>query len=534
MIQGLNDKRAILQCIGCIIQNPSLLEDYPLEKEDFSVEAFHEIVFACIYNLYNKGVEVIDCFAIDSFLSNYEKQYKIFNDKDNNGINYINDAIALCEPANFQYNYKRLKKFSYLRFLERQGFDTRVLYDSTVVEPVAQEKEMAKLDNTSIDDMIDLVDSMLVAEARLRYSSSFVSRGQLAGKGMKELKEKLKEAPEMGIPLQSKIMNTIARGSRLKKVYLRSSDSGGGKTRLAIGDMCCYSIPWFYDYKKGWVHTGFSEPSLFISTELEEDEIQTIIMAYISGVNEGHILDGEYEEGEEERVDQAIEYIKSAPFYIEFMPDFDIKDIENIIKKYKREKGVKYVSFDYIHTSIKLLTEISSVSKGVRMREDQVLFLLMDRLKNMANTLGVHIDTSTQVTGEYKDVKEKDNRILRGAKSLSDRVDLGVISLQPSQSELEGIKPILAKMVASKTPNLIQHVYKVRRGKLTKVRVWQYVDLGTCRVEDLFVTTNDFKLIPVEKTTIENIDEIIKEHSIDEKDVEVDESEINTEALFTW
>lgn len=44
--------------------------------------------------------------------------------------------------------------------------------------------------------------------------------------------------------------------------------------------------------------------------------------------------------------------------------------------------------------------------------------------------------------------------------------------------------------------------------------VWLYSDLGTCRTEDLFVTDLDCKLIPVEKLTIENIDEVLSENEV--------------------
>ena len=67
--------------LGCIMNNPSLLDEYSLTLIDFNGENFHQIVFSCIFNLYNQGVKVLDCFAIDSFLSTYEKQYKIFKTK---------------------------------------------------------------------------------------------------------------------------------------------------------------------------------------------------------------------------------------------------------------------------------------------------------------------------------------------------------------------------------------------------------------------------------------------------------------------
>lgn len=182
-----------------------------------------------------------------------------------------------------------------------------------------------------------------------------------------------------------------------------------------MADVCGWSVPWLYNLEtKQWDYTGISEPALFVSTELEEDELQTLMIAYVSGVNEAHILDGKYEEGEEERVDKAIEYINSAPLYIEICPDFTIQEIERLIKKYKREKQIQYFHFDYIHMSASLISEISSVSKGMKLREDQILFLFVDKMKNLCNTLDIHFSSGTQLNGEYLEKKDKDETLLRG------------------------------------------------------------------------------------------------------------------------
>lgn len=307
-----------------------------------------------------------------------------------------------------------------------------------------------------------------------------------------------------------------------------------------MADLCNMSVPWIYDLKEDkWVHTGFSEPSLFISTELEIDECQTMMIAYISGVEEDHILNGNYDTGEEERVDKAIEYLNAAPLYIEFIPDFGIQDIENIIKRYKREKGCLYFVFDYIHMSAKLITEIATMSRGTRLREDSCLFLFIDKLKNLCNSLGVFILTMTQLNGSYKDHPVKDETMLRGAKSLADRIDFGEISLHPTKGEIDSVKDILAHQIDKPVPNLVRHIYKVRRGKLTRVRIYQYANLGTCRTEDLFVTDNDGKLIPVEVTefdNIDNFDKIIEENSVDSEEIQgtAEEQEEATKALFNW
>lgn len=516
------------------MRRPSLLEEYSLTIFDFEVEEFYKIIFAAVNNLYNQGVKVIDSFAIDSYLSRYDKQYKIF--ELNQGIEYCENAVRLAEIDNFEYYFERLKKFSLLRYWESCGVNISSIYDTSLVGPKKQEEQTAKLDSTTITDLILDREDALITKAKMLFSVDSSHRGQQAGKGMRELKEKLKEVPEFGIPLQSPMLTTIARGARTKKVYLRSADSGGGKTRTAIADICNFSIPWFYDTKeKQWKYTGCAEPSLFISTELEEDEVQTIIMAYISGVPENKILDGDYTGDEEERVDKAIEYIESYPLYIEIITDFGIEDIATVIKNYKREKGCRYFVFDYIHMSAKLIAEVASMSKGMKLREDQTLFLFMDTLKNLAMKLDIFILTMTQLNGTYKDSQIKDETMLRGAKSLADRIDLGEISLRPTNQEIEAVKKIIQNMIGIPVPNLVRHIYKVRRGKLTKIRIWQYADLSTGRTTDLFITDNYYNIIETEIAEIE-IERVIEEHSVELSEVEASEEELQdaTAMLFDF
>lgn len=485
--------------------------------EDFDGEEFHQIVFASIFNLHNQGAEVIDIYAVDEIISRYPKQYAIFND--NNGLDYLNDAYGMSELDNFEYNYNRVKKYSLLRYYISQGYDVSVIYDTSVVEPTAQEKEQEKFDNYSLEDIIGIVELKMVIDPKRRFRSSVKSTGQLAGVGMLDLIESYKRSPEMGYPMQSKFMNSLLRGARKSTFYLRSGGTGSGKSRLSFADTCCASIPWIYDLtKKKWEHTGFSTPGLIISTELRVDEVQSIILAFVSGVEEGHIIDNLYEEGEFDRVVQAAEYIKSSPLYIEYLPNFDLNDVSDLIKKYYREKSVEIVNFDYLHTSIKMLIQISSLSKGMRIREDQVLFMASDSLKTCSTELNIHIDSATQLNGDYKDAKEKDQNILRGSKAIADRIDAGYIAMAPTKMELEAIKPILSHGIYP-TPNMIYHLYKCRRGKVTRVKIWLHANLGNCRVQDLFVTTFDNELIPVNKLTIESAEKLLQEHSIDEREI---------------
>ena len=102
------------------------------------------------------------------------------------------------------------------------------------------------------------------------------------------------------------------------------------------------------------------------------------------------------------RVVEAANIIKESPLYIEEMPDFTMKDVENCIKRNIRNNRVQYVFFDYIQSSVSILGEISRMSGGTKLREDNVLFLLSAKLKDIAVKFNVFVETSSQLNGKKK------------------------------------------------------------------------------------------------------------------------------------
>ena len=205
----------------------------------------------------------------------------------------------------------------------------------------------------------------------------------------------MEQHPEVGVPLYGGLINTVTRGARLKKFYLRSAPTGVGKSRSLIADTCYIGCNRIYDDTFGWIRNGTSEPVLYITTELELTEVQTMMLAFLSNVNEEHILNGKYEGDERDRVIEASKLLKDSPIYIEVLPDFSLQDVENKIKKNIRDHDVSYIMFDYIHTSLRILEEISKRSAGVRLREDTILFMLSIRLKDLCNKYGVFILSAT-------------------------------------------------------------------------------------------------------------------------------------------
>jgi hypothetical protein len=216
------------------------------------------------------------------------------------------------------------------------------------------------------------------------------------------------------------------------------------------------------------------------------------------------------------------------------MPDFDIEDIELKIKKYKLQNNINYVFFDYVFMSVKMLIEIATKSRGMKLREDNVLYMFVERMKFLCNKLHIHINTSSQLNGDWKNVHDGDQNLLRGSKAMADKLDFGSINLPVTKRDLEMLRPILAEGFY-KTPNLVYHIYKVRRGKFNKIKLWVYFDGANLRTYDQFVTTNDYELIPIESTTIEKIlEETLDKESLHDDIINDDDIDNNKDDDFNY
>ena len=275
-------------------------------------------------------------------------------------------------------------------------------------------------------------------------------------------------------------------------------------TRSMIADACNFACNEIY-INGSWQPNGTKEPTLFITTEQELDEIQTMMLAFVSEVDEEHILKGEYLTGEKERVMKAANIISNSPLYIHLLPNFNMQDIENTIKKNVREYGIKYVAHDYIHSSMAILSEISSKAGVKGLREDNVLFMISTRLKDLCNEYGIFIISSTQINGEYRDARIFDQNLLRGSKAIADKIDVGSHLLEVTREDLEALQPLLERQ-GWEQPAIKMAIYKNRGNKINNVLVWCKARREVCRIEPMFVTNYNYEPITVQDIQINVIE----------------------------
>lgn len=483
------DRKTIIQILGDIMARPDLLSDtdkYQLTPADFS-QQLDKFIFSAIYNLYIGGAEKIHATDIDAYLSDNELAKNLIEKE--NGIQFLIDCESYCEPQNFSYYYRKLKKINLIRELQKNGYDTSEFYSENSLDEnhfVINEK----FEKLSTTDIINKIKGN-IADLEGKYVvNSLVKEGAVYN-GIRDLVNVLREKPEIGVRLQGDIFNTITRGGRKGKLYLRSAASGVGKTRSMVGDACNIAYPIRYEPKyRKWISTGKPEKVLYIMTEQEEEEIQTMVLAYLTGYNEEMFLNGTFREEHMERILKALDIMEQYKdnFLTAQIPDPCASVVKNLFRRYNLQKGVENFFYDYIFSSPAMLNEY----RDLGLREDVCLRLFTTALKNVTVELNVFTLTSTQISNDDGD-GFKDFKNIRGSKAIADLVDLGCIMSRPSVEELKVVSGF--QKLFNFSPNCITDVFKNRRGRWTQVRIWSMVDLGTCRRYDLFVTTPSLEAI---------------------------------------
>ena len=502
------DTVSIMNVIGNVFSNPKLFdaEDKYFFTEDDFVTDFQKIVFGALFNLHQLGVKEITLNTVDDYLTERPKKLAIY--QSNKGAEYILKCAEIAKISTFDYYYNRMKKMTLFRTYQKlAGMDLSWLYDiDNIFDPKKKQEQEEWLDNHSLEEIANVIDDRII-EIKSKCIDNSISAGTQVGEGLDELLDSLRETPEIGYPLFGSYVNTVLRGARLKKLYLRSAATGVGKSRGMVADCCYIGCNQIYNVDNNqWETIGKPEPTMYIATEQDLSEVQTMMLAFVSGVDEEHILTANYFAGEWERVIKAKQILKDSPIYFEALPDFSLKDIENTIKRNIRERDVKYIFLDYLHTSMKILEEITKRSGGVRLREDNILFMISIRLKDICNQYGVFIMTATQLNADYVESETPDQNLLRGAKSIADKIDAGMIMLELTAKDKEAVKDIVKKG-NFEMPVIKISVYKNRRGRWKGIYLWCRANRGICRIEPMFVTQWNYELVEMEDLKIKVQDE---------------------------
>lgn len=484
------DRHTIVQVLGGLMNKPDLLNEtdkYFLEPSDFTKQ-LDRFIFSAIYNLYVNGAEKIHAVDIDNYLKDNVLARQLMEQE--NGKSFLQDCEIESEVENFSYYYNKLKKVNLVRELQI----SKDKIDQIYCEDVLDEKYIEINDRFEKMQTVDIINILKsnVANIENKYVLNNVAEESRPSDTIRQKIKEWKQKPEIGCMLQGDIFNTITRGGRKGKLYIRSAGSGVGKTRSMVGDACHIAYPIRYDPKVNkWISTGSCEKVLYVMTEQDTEEIDTMILAYLTGYNEDVFTYGTFDENDP-RIQTAIDIMEK---FSENMNYAKISDpcssvIKNLFRRKNIQEGIENFFYDYIFSSPAMLDEY----RDLKIQEHVALRMFTTTLKNLAVELNAFILTSTQLNAE-DDPKGgfKDFRNIQGSKAIINLADFACIMSRPSVEELNQISEF--KKSFGYTPNLVTDVYKNRRGRWNMVRIWSMHDLGTCRKYDLFITTANMKSV---------------------------------------
>ena len=501
----LSDTWVYRQVIGCLMHNPLLFLEFPdIQVYDFDIE-MPRICLLAIKRLYEAGARELSVLEVDQEISRGSVGI-VQAYTSNGGLEFLKNCYEYASINNFQAYYQRLKKYSLLRALKAAHYDISKYYleDKDIKDPSIENELIQRIEDATLDSILNDIEKDY-SEIRNKYLNGDQINTDPA-EGLQTLLDSLKTSPNIGISLEGEIFNSACRGARKGCFYLKSSSTSGGKSRTSVFDACHIAYPKRWSHEKNcFVEIRDSsnkviEPQkvLFIVTEMDKEELQTIMLAYISGVDEDHILTGHYDMGELTRVNQAAKIIEeySVYFIIEEISDPNLQNVEATIRKYATVDEVKYVFFDYIHSTASMINQFSKNN----IREDVILMMMANQLKQIAKDYNIFIFSATQVNagGISDDEMEfRDEKCIRGAKSIADKADMGYVMTRVSEKGWQQIVPTLKAAVREKTidqsmidnpPTHVLDIYKMRRGRYKMIRIWIYLHLGTGERKDCFIT----------------------------------------------
>lgn len=493
-MKHFNPVRQIYVVLGTICNDTEMLKDsnVQLQVDDF-MQDLHKIVFGAINNIVYNGsgdnVTNVTAKDIDNYLSSLPTKYKIWTDQ--KGYEYVENCIEHANKETFWQSYDRVKKMAVLREYQKMGFDVSDIYDWNTDDFLSREQSLVELDKMELKDIFEHF-TLKQLKIKDSYNIEVNSKKFKAGDNIEELLERYKQGPDYGYPLNLGFENSIFRGMRKGKFLLRSGSTGTMKTSLAIADMTKVAVDKIY--KNGeWVYNGKSLPSLFISTELDQDELNTIVLAHITGIPRKIIMDGLFNKEQAELLTEGGRILRDSPFYLVHIPDFSVVDVEEIIERHVLDHDVQYVAFDYIQNTPKLQRSINEMF-GSHQREDQVLLYLSSSLKTLAERYDIFIESSTQLNRNKIDENQRDANSLRGSSAIADKIDTGMLLFRAKDSDREKVKDIIENNGFKKEPNFMRWVYKNRAGQADLI-VWTHLNFSTVREEALFVTDYDFQIV---------------------------------------
>lgn len=357
----LIDNAAESGVIATLIYHPDFLLIDNILRETFFYNKENQAMFWAIRNLVAKGVTNIDVLNLENMLASNPSVYKLIKERNMTDLQkYMNLAKAACRGT---YEEFRLLMNNVIACAFRRELHK-------VAEDIGRECFNTTL---TLDDLNEFVNNGINGLAeRFIFGSDTVQFGEKVDSIWEEICNDRNDDGTFGIPSKIPSLNeyfTYGNG----ELVLVAGQTGKGKSSLFLNEAV-------YNLQRGI-------PVVIVDSELTDKVYLPRLLAAVSGVAVKTIKTGKYNNDEEKRVKDALEWIKHQSFVHEYEPIFSKIKTEQICRKWKNQGKLGFLVYDYIKPSERYGAADISQSLGI----------MADFLKSMAGNLDIPVLAGLQL-----------------------------------------------------------------------------------------------------------------------------------------
>lgn len=224
-LAGFTDKESIGNFFGCLMKDTSLFGDWVVSEGDLELSSFSKL-YKCIGIMADSNYEKV---AVEDLVIFASKLYEGDTFIQKKAQEWLEFHLLVSDLSQIEIYYNNIMKCSLVRSYERAGVKTEKLINFSQFDlDGGLEEQKERFARMSIERVIEFFKDLNL-EVENKFKNVVKTTTIEVGKNLRQLKEKLKETPELGRAFQGDIYTTVSRGARLTKYFIRSASSGGGR-----------------------------------------------------------------------------------------------------------------------------------------------------------------------------------------------------------------------------------------------------------------------------------------------------------------
>lgn len=456
-------KMAELQYVTSLYSDRDLFDEYKLDPKLITNPHWRMYYLILEQVITKKKMQTIDEINMDMFVSEQKDALKKVYDGAG-GFATIKEAMSIIETDNIESYYMEVLRYSAITKLIGVGFNV--------------EKNWDKIRQLSYQELNDYITGTV--DTIFSSIDMGEDKEQEILSGIKGMIKRAHEGVRRGLPLASKLLNSVVNGQVLGNITMVGGSSGVGKTFLTLNQI----LPSVIQEK---------EPILIMCNEEEVDKWQSEMLTWVINNHlkngdfvKSRFYQGDFSTEEMDHLTLAEEWLSSRieDGLIRFV-NFNMYSMDKairLIRKYAKQRDTKYFIID----TLKLDNDIgSSVSDNSWLQLQQNMVKLYNTIK--PSSLNVHVWVTYQLSKTNK-TRFLDQSSLGISKNVADVVSTLILVRNVLESE-KGSNGLVIKN-GGQTVNLdegreymVAFIDKNRQGSTHNQIVWD-VDKGRNIIKD--------------------------------------------------